>query len=73
MTGVGDVGIMPGKNKDQRYSIGDRVKINTGSRYITSVDDCFGKVVGFTEDINVVLVETEDETLGIHVARLQKA
>ena len=64
---------MPNKKTSPQFKRGDRVKINTGSQYIPSVDDYFGTIVAATKDNDVFLVNTDDETLEIHAGRLQKA
>ncbi len=54
------------------YKPGDRVKINTGSKHIASVDDFFGTIVGPSTKDGCFFVDTSDGRLEIHTQRLQK-
>ncbi|HEY4497266.1 MAG TPA: hypothetical protein VJC20_00695, partial [Candidatus Paceibacterota bacterium] len=60
------------KTKDRKFIVGQRVTINTGSKYISSVKGYFGTIRSVV-DKERFLVETSDGLLSVHKNRLRPA
>lgn len=67
-------GEMAQVQKSGAFKSGNRVKINTGSKYIPSLENYCGTVVSCTEDDNVFLVQPDDEpqALRINISRISR-